>query len=132
MAIRISSAAANDMADALLALIDAGTAGTLKVYTGTLNDLDPTGDTLLATFTLTDPAGTVSTNVLTLDFDPDLSTTAAASGTAGYFLIADSAGTVVLGGTVGTSGADLNFASVAWTSGGTVSLATGTITIPLV
>jgi hypothetical protein len=131
MALRISAAAANDCADAILALIDAGSAGTLKAYTGTLNDLDPTGDTLLATWTLTDPAGTVSTNVITLDFDPDLSTTVAASGTAGYFLVADSSGTAVLGGTIGTSGADLNFASVAWTSGGTVSLATGAITVPL-
>jgi hypothetical protein len=133
MAIRISSAAANDMADALLALIDGGAgAGKLKVYTGSLgSDLDATGDTLLATFTLTDPAGSVSGNVLTLDFDPDISATVAASGTAGYFHITDSNDVVVLGGTVGTSGADLNFAAVAWTSGGTVSLATGTITVPL-
>ena len=132
MAIRISSAAANDMADALLALIDAGSAGKIKVYTGSLgSDLDATGDTLLATFTLVDPAGAVSGNVITLDFDPDISATVAASGTAGYFHITDSSDVVVLGGTVGTSGADLNFAAVAWTSGGTVSLATGTITVPV-
>ena len=33
--------------------------------------------------------------------------------------------------TVGTSGADLNFSAVAWTSGGTVEITGGTVTEPL-
>ena len=54
----------------------------------------------------------------------------ATSGTAGWFRIADSDANGVLDGDVGTSGSDLNFSSVAWTSGGTVELSTGTITQP--
>ena len=134
MSIRLSTATASAMADVVTAQVDSGSgAGTLKVYTGSKPATVETAatGTLLATFTLTDPAaaGAVS-GVATLDFDPDLSATIAASGTAGWFRIANSAGTGVLDGDCGTSGADLNFSSVSWTSGGTVNLTAGTITQP--
>lgn len=135
MAIRLSTSLANAMATAVNTAIDAGAAaGTLKVYTGSKPASVETAasGTLLATFTLTDPAGTPASGVLTLDFDPDLSATVAADGTAGWFRIADSDGNGVLDGSVTAtgSGGDLTFTSTAWTTGMTVTLTTGTVTQP--
>jgi hypothetical protein len=88
--------------------------------------------TLLATFTLADPAAAAAAaGVATMDFSPAIDATVAADGTAGWFRVADSTGAAVFDGTVGTSGADLNFSSVAWVTGGTVELSSGTITEPL-
>lgn len=132
MAIELATSARNALADAITTLVDAGAgAGTIKVYTGTHTGLDPTGDTLLATFTLVDPAAAAAASgVATYDVDPDISATVAATGTAGWFLMEDSTGADVLGGDVSTAGAAMNFSSVSWVSGGTVSLTTGTVTAP--
>lgn len=134
MALRYAPAVQNAIADLITARIDAGSGpGTLKVYTGTLpENLSPSGSTLLATFTLADPvAAGASSGVAVWDFDPDITAIVAADGTAGWFLIEDSTGADVLGGTVGTSGADLNFsAGVEWSEGATVSLGTGHYTQP--
>jgi hypothetical protein len=133
VALQFSSALRSAIADAVTAEVDGGAgAGKIEVYTGTLpSDLDPTGDTLLAEFTLTDPsAAAAAAGVATLDFDPDLSDTVLATGTAGYFLVLDSDDVAVFGGSVGTSGHPLNFSSVSFVSGGTVTLTTGTITAP--
>jgi hypothetical protein len=83
-----------------------GTAGRLKLFT--------TGDVLLATFTLANPAGTVGgAGVLTFS-DANggtagiLNTTASAAGTATKASLTTSADVdVITGLTVGTSGADL-------------------------
>lgn len=135
MAISISAALASTMVGDVNTAINAGAAaGTLKVYTGSKPATVATGvtGTLLATFTLADPAiGSATAGVADWDFDPDPSTTVAADGTAGYFRVADSDGVAVMDGTCGTSGADLNFTSVTWVTGGTVNLATGTVTHPL-
>ena len=135
MTVRISSALASAMADQVEAKVSAGAAaGTLKVYTGAQPATVATAPsgTLLATFTLTDPAfAAAAAGVANLDADPDLSTTVAADGTAGWFRIADSDGNAALDGSVGTSAADLIFDSVAWVTGGTVNLTTGSITHPL-
>jgi hypothetical protein len=131
--IQLADATASALADAITTLVDAGAgAGTIKVYTGTLPvDLDPTADTLLATFTLVDPAAAAAAaGVATWDFSPAIDATVAATGTAGWFLIEDSTGVDVFGGDVGTSGASMNFSSVSWVSGGTVSLTAGTVTEP--
>lgn len=103
--------------------IDAGSgAGKLKIYTTGLGSL-------LATFTMADPSGSVTNDVLTLDFDPDLSTTAIGDGTAAEATITDSDDVVVMSGlTVGTSGTHIVLDSVSITSGQTLTLATGTIT----
>lgn len=102
--------------------IDVGTgAGKLKIRDGSNN--------ILATFTLTDPCGSVSGSVLTLDFDPDISATASATGTAANAIITDSAdNTKVSGLTVGTSGTDIVLTSTSITSGQTVTIQTGTLT----
>lgn len=135
MAISISSGLATSMADLVSAAVDAGAgAGTIKVYTGSKPATVATGatGTLLATFTLTDPAAAAAVaGVATYDFTPSITATVAATGTAGYFRVSDSSPAAVFDGTVGTSGADMNFSSVAWVSGGTVELTAGTVTHPL-
>lgn len=123
MAVTYATAVKTARMEAVVTKIDEGaSAGKLKIYTTGLG-------TLLATFTLADPCGTVSGAVLTFDFDPDLSTTAAATGTAAAATITDSDDEVMISGlTVGTSGTDIILDSVSITSGQTVTLTTGTIT----
>lgn len=135
MALSLSAALASAMADQVTAFVDAGAGpGTLKVYTGAKPATVATAasGTLLATFTFADPAlAAAVAGVATADFDPDLSATVAADGDAGWFRIADSAGVAHIDGTCGTSGADLNFSGgVAWTTGATVNLGSGTVTMP--
>lgn len=131
--IQLASDTASALADAITTLVDAGAgAGTMKVYTGTLpTDLDPTGDTLLATFTLADPAAAAAVaGVATWDADPDIDATIAATGTPGYFIVFDSDDSAVFGGDVGTAGASMNASSTSWVSGGTATLNSGTLTAP--
>ena len=119
MAVTYSTAA---KAARMGAINDLVPAGKLKIYTAGQAQL-------LATFTLTNPAGTVSGAVWTLDFDPDLEATASASGTAAVATITQSNDTEVITGlTVGTSGTDIVLDNVSISSGQTVTLATGTIT----
>lgn len=106
--------------------------GTLVVYAGT-PPAGPneglSGNTVLATFTFSasgsqgSPAGGVMDVVFAAT-----TVTAAASGTAAFFRILNSAATALIQGTVGTSGADFNLSSTAITSGDNVSI-TGTPTI---
>jgi hypothetical protein len=83
---------------------------------------------VLATIPLSDPCGSVTDGVLTLDM-PKSDTSADAGGTAAAARIRTSAATdVVTGLTVGTSGSDINLDSVSITSGQTVTLTSATIT----
>lgn len=130
----LADTTATAIADKITELVNAGSgAGTITVYTGDEPaDLDPTGDTVLAVFTLVDPAAAAAVaGVATYDFTPAIDATVAASGTPGWFLVEDSAGNDVFSGSVGTSGEDMNFPSVAWVAGDTVSLTDGTVTEPL-
>ena len=132
MGLRLSTGARNAAADAIVDLLDVGGAGTIEVRTGS-QPTDPgtaaTG-TVLATFTLPATAfGSSSTGTVTLN--TVASVTASATGTAGWFRMKNNAGTGVLDGTIGTSGAELNLSSVSITSGGTVSIASGSLTMPV-
>lgn len=107
------------------------TTGYLLIYSGSApaNCGTAASGTLLASLPLSSTAGTVSSGVLTMN--AITSAAAAATGTAGYWrLCTSSAGTTVVAqGTVGTSGADLNFAGgVSFTSGETISITSFTIT----
>lgn len=120
-------------ADLVTTLVDAGSgAGVVRAYTGTVpSDGDPTGDTLLAEWTLVDPAAAAAiAGVATWDMAIDIDATIAASGTPGYFIVFDSDNNPVMGGTVGTSGQALNFDSTTWVAAGTASLTDGTVTAP--
>src|SRR5690349_14797672 len=102
MAIRLSTAARNAAADAVVDLIDGGpAAGTLKIYSGSVGTTanDTPAGTLLATIAWADPAfGAASSGTATAT-DP-AAVNASATGTAGCFLVEDSAGNNVFDGTV--------------------------------
>ncbi len=133
MATRISTASRDAMANGVRLLVDAGAgAGTCKVYTGTqpttANDAE-TG-TLLATFTLADPAYSASsTGVAALAGTPR-ATTGLAAGTAGWFRVEDSTGANVFDGTVGTSGQQMNLNTLTVSVGVNLELTSGNITAP--
>lgn len=123
MAIALATATRNVLINALTALIDAGAGpGTIKVYSGASPgpNAAPTG-TLLATFTLNDPAfGGGAVGVATMDNTPVPTATGLAAGTAGYFRLEDSVGTDILDGTVTATG-----------GGGDIELNTTTISVDL-
>lgn len=123
MAVTYSTAMKTVRMQAVVDDIDAGAgAGTLEIGTTGMA-------TVLATFQLVEPCGTVSGDTLTFDMDPDISDTSAdATGTAAAAQIKDGGGVAVITGlTVGTSGTDIILDSVSITAGQTVTLATGTI-----
>lgn len=94
MTLRLSVAARNAAQDAAFNLADAGVGpATIKVYSGAqpaTADAAETG-TLLVTFTCADPAFAASVNgVKDLNANPDLTSTAVATGTAGWARCEDS------------------------------------------
>ena len=122
MAVTYETAVKTARMQAVVTQIDEGTgAGKLKIRDGSNN--------ILATFTLADPCGTVSGAVLTFDFDPDISATAGANGTATNAIITDSDDeTKISGLTVGVGTGDIQLDSTSITSGQTVTITAGTIT----
>jgi hypothetical protein len=133
MAIAISTSARDGACNAIVDLIDAGSgAGTLAIRTGAAPATPATADsgTLLATLTMSDPAfgnsstGTATASAITSDTNVDN------SGTAAHFRIKDSDANVIIQGTVGTSGADINFNSVTFVAGGTAAISSLTVTVP--
>jgi hypothetical protein len=135
-----ASGGARTQLDALKALFNGGT---LKIYTDAQasGGKDPDvafAGTLLATFTFSatafgadSTAGTFPNKTETCTASFAASTvTAAASGTAATFALCDSGGIVRAAGSVGTSGADINFNSVAFSSGANVTLSSFTLSMP--
>lgn len=114
--------------------------GTLKIYSGTQpTDANTaiTSQTLLSTLTFGSTAfasatasGSAGSKVVTATANSITSdTNAAATGTAAWFRCLKSDGTtVVMDGSVGTSGADLNLNTTSIVSGATVSCSSFTIT----
>lgn len=133
MAFRIPNNVRSAACDAVVDLLDAGSgAATIEVRTGsqpaTANDA-ATG-TVLATFTLADPAfGAASSGVATMASTPR-TTTGSAAGTAGWFRAKDSAGATVFDGSVGTSGSELNLNTLTISVGVNVEITSGTVTMP--
>lgn len=110
----------------------------IKIYSGA-QPTDPdtaASGTLLATFTLSDPAfsGTADGGGGTqVTLNTVAAVTAAATGTAGWFRLFDGNGNGHVDGTVGASGsgANLILSTTSIASGGSVSITSGTITMPL-
>lgn len=132
MTLKIAIATKNAMLDVVNTRINAGAGpGTIKLYSGTqpaTADTALSGNTLLATLSLTDPAFDAATGgTIALDADPDLSATAVGTGTATFARAADSDGNTVFDGSVNTTAADFTIASTAITTGQTVTVTTGTI-----
>lgn len=132
MGLRLSPAARNAAGDAITALLNAGGAGTIDIRTGA-QPTDPAAaatGTVLATFTLPATAfaafvsGTGSLNTVA-------AVPASATGTAGWFRMKNNAGTGVIDGTVGTTGAELNLSTTSITAGGSVSITGGSLSMPV-
>jgi hypothetical protein len=132
--LRISTAARNAAADAVVDLIDGGAGdGTVKIYTGsqptTANDT-ATGS-LLATIDFEDPAfGAASSGVATAS-DP-ASVNASGTGTAGWFRVADSTGATVFDGdcTATGGGGTMTLSTTSLVSGSPVDITSFTVTMP--
>lgn len=136
--LKVTNAVAQAMLTAVKTAIDAGTAAVIEIYTGSQpTDADTAigAQTKLATLTMNATAfGAVS------DANPGAIMTAAAitddssadaTGTAAWFrMLTQGGGTTILDGSVGTSGADMNFNTVAFTSGSVISITSLTITQP--
>lgn len=132
MATSLAVATANALADEVTATV--GSAGKIVIYDGTAPTNADTAITganhALATFTLDSPGfGSASAGVITLA-NPPKTVSASLSGTASFFRLTKSDGTVVLQGTVGTSGQQLNLNTVVITAGVNVTITSGTITMP--
>lgn len=134
---RISTGAQNNLADALDAAVNLGSAaGTIKIYSGTQPadaNTGLSGNTLLATFTLDVPAfGTASGGAVALGGTPR-TVTGAAAGTATWARCA-TGGTGGIGTVfdcdVGTSSATLILNTVTISVGVNLSLSSGSVTMP--
>ena len=108
--------------------------GFIEVYTGSQPSVDGSlSGTLLATMTFGATAfanatasgsgGSAAANTIT-------GGTAGNSGTAGYFALVTSGSATVGTGSVGTSGADLNFNTLSIVAGAIVSCTSFTVTMP--
>ena len=138
-ATKISQAAAKAALDATNDLL--GTGSLLKIYNdgaatpATVDTAVPGGSTLLATITLPNsthgPFGAATTA------SPSVATAAAISdgtvsvtGTAQWFRITTSGGTAVWQGVCGTSGADLNLATLSLVAAATIPVSSLTASFP--
>jgi hypothetical protein len=129
---RITAATANTMLDSGIGT--QADSGKLRIYDGTqpTNGGDAiTTQVLLAELTMPADAfpsassNTLTANAITQDSSADN------NGTATWFRLVKADGTtILLDGSVGTSGADCNLNSVSITSGGAVSVTAMTITMP--
>lgn len=135
MATRIATATRNAACDAVVDLLDAGSAGgTIKIYTGTQPTTanDTATGTLLATITMSDTAfGAASSGAAALAGTP-LSVAAVATGTAGWARLADSNGATVFDGSVTATGGggQIELATTSVSTGATVQITSGTVTMP--
>lgn len=98
--------------------------------TGVLEICTTAYGSVLATFPLPNPAGTVAAGVLTLDFDPDITDASADNtGTAAIARIRTASGgtDIVTGMTVGLGGAEVNIDNLSINAGQTVTLTAASI-----
>lgn len=132
MAIGLDSTLRDSRLTLIKDAIDAGSgAGKLLLYTATrpATGAAITTQTLLASITLNDPCGTVSSGVLTLDVDPiPTDSSADATGTAAWARLVTSADAFVADLSVGTSAADVIMNTVSVVIATPVTITSATIT----
>ena len=131
MGLTLTTAARNAACNGVVDLIDTGT-GTAKVQISSTID-DYVGAELLAEINLPNPSFSASaTGVSTLQGTPLSDTTANNTGTAAFFQIIDRDGTQVFKGTVTATagGGDIELDSTSIVAGGTVTITSGTVTMP--
>jgi hypothetical protein len=123
---KLGTSARNASTNGVVDLLDVGGGGTLTIYTGS-PPADPQtapSGTLLATLVLSNPAfgsaasGEADANAITDDASAD------ATGTAGWFRLADAAATGIIDGTITATGGggDIEFNTVSFVAGGVVSI----------
>lgn len=126
MALGYSTALRNAQLDAIPTAI--GASGLLRIYDGSRPATGGAATTLLAELALSaTSAPAASSGVLTFNAISNDSS-ANATGTATWFRITTSGGTAVIDGSVGTSGADLNFNTVSFVAAAVISVTSLTIT----
>lgn len=137
LTLTVTNSVAQGMLTSVKTAIDAGTAAVIQIYTGSQpTDADTAvgAQTLLATLTMNatafgavgdDTPGAIMTAAsITADSSAD------ATGTAAWFrMLTQSGGTTILDGSVGTSGADINFNTVSFTSGSQIEITSMTMFI---
>lgn len=133
MAMRLPTSAVNAACNAVVDLIDADAAtGSLQLRTGSqpASANNAATGTLLAEFTLPFPAfGNAVAGVATLLGVP-ISTTGLAAGTAGWFRVLDDSGDTVFDGAAATSGSEFNLNTLTVSIGSTITITSGTVTMP--
>lgn len=134
MPVRLATGTVNAKADAAVDRLDGGAPGTIKVYTGSqpASANDAATGTLLATFTLANPAfGNAASGTATLLSTPRTAS-AVAAGTAGWFRAATSGGATVFDGSVTATGAggQIELNTTTFSVGVDVELTSGTYTQP--
>lgn len=123
MAVNYASSLKDTRMTAVRDAIDAGAAA------GYMEICSASYAAVLATITLADPSGTISSGVLTFSGMPKSDTSADNTGTAAIARIKDSNGNVIVSGlTVGTSDTDIVISSTSIVAGDTVTLNSATIT----
>jgi hypothetical protein len=132
--ISLKTTLASTMLASLVTLADGGTgAAYITIYSGTVPTTAETvlsGQTALAQLTCSKPSATVSGKTLT--FAAITSHSISASGTASFFRLCASDGTVVLQGSVSDTigSGDLKLGTTALVSGGTAAITSATVALP--
>ena len=132
--VRVTNAVASAMADAFTTALDAGTAGIIRIYDGTIpTDADTAvgAQVLLATLTFSATSfgaasnGVITANAITSDSSAD------ATGTATWArLLTQAGGTTIADVDVGTSGTTIVFNTVSFTAGSAIAITAFTFTHP--
>lgn len=133
MTLRISNAARSGACDSVVDRVDVSGPGKLRVYSGTQPagpDTAVSGQTLLAEFTLANPAFSAASNGVATLLGTPRTTTGLAAGTATWFRVVDGAGTAVTDGAVNTASAELVLNTVTISIGVNVEITSGTVTMP--
>lgn len=100
---------------------DIGTTGKLEIWTASYA-------TKLSTISLSNPAGTVSSGVLTFSGTPLTDSSAAASGTAAAARVTDGTNTIIDGLTVSSTSGDIVLSSTNIVAGQPVTITSASIT----
>ena len=136
MALRLPTASRNAAANAVGDRADGGAGpGTIEVRSGSqpASGNDAASGTLLATFTLNDPAwAAASSGAKLLDVSPDVAAVGVADANAGWFRMLDSSGASVLDGSVTATGGggELTLNTIAVSTGLDLVITGGTLTMP--
>lgn len=137
MAFRLATQTQDRACNNLVTTIDQGTTnatGRILIYTGSQPATPQTAatGTLLVTINFNNPAfGSSSSGTATMVTSTAVSATVANSGTAGWFRVTDRNGGAVFDGSCGTSGADMNWDNTSFVAGGTATVNSMTVSVPM-